>query len=324
MKIRNCYLLLVVPLCSCSPTNWLKMDVIVPAEYSFPDTENISILNASYLPSVMFSETNLMVKMSPTEKQIFDTICTVNLYNGLFSILSDSPNEKLKNAEYYEIRATDTTNFLFPISAKSITFLCDSFDTKYLLSMEYYEFNIEQSEYGYIEDGDWAGWGKILMVNYQIVWRIYSNTGEVQSQFIDKDSLFWDSNNDLYSIPLPEHTDAIREAFFTAGEKYGKRISPSWKEISRLYFQFFSLGEDISLDKNRLLIIKAGKKRNQAFKACYNLAVISESEDKLPEAIQWLEEAKTFKEPDIVNLYIKKLQDRLETREVLDQQSGYN
>ncbi len=308
---------LIILTSSCSPTNWLRVDVIVPAEYTFPDTGKIVVLNTSYLPEVMYGKASMMADMTSAEKLIFDTLITTNLFNGFFSVLNESPNENLRNSEYIELRESDTINFLHPKEAKKIEDLCTSLDAKYIIAMEYYGFKSKRVQ----DVSEWSGWEINLDVSFLATWRIYNNKGEILDQVIETDTLYWYSNYDYYD-PVPELPDAVREAFFIAGENYAKRISPFWRNIARSYYQIYSFGNDISLDRGQLLELKTGGNRNQAFKACYNLAVVSESEDKLQEAIAWLKEAKTIKESEYTDFYMDKLQKRMEIREKLDIQSG--
>ena len=117
--------------------------------------------------------------------------------------------------------------------------------------------------------------------------------------------------------------DAIREAFFLANEQYTKHVSPYWTKVSRKYYLISRDGDDISLDREKLILFKSGKKTNLSFKACYNLAVLSESEDKLQEAIIWLDEASKIKQSEVTVFYRVKLQERMESREIIDYQSGF-
>jgi hypothetical protein len=305
-------LLLVV---SCSPTSWLKLDIISPAEFTFPDTGKITILNASYLPSVLKNKSNLITQIPENEQYIFDTLIITNLFNGLFSVLNESPNEYLRNADYEEIRTIDTSNFSGPLANAGVDYLCKSLDTRFLVSFEYYEFNRSESKE---VDGEY--WQKNLEIPYKVIWRIYNIDGVLLHQFFDTDTYYWVENYNAY--PLPELPDALREVFFATGEKFAKRISPYWITISRAYYLLSKAGNDISLDRDQLLILKDGKRKKQAFKACYNLAILSESEDKLQEAIDWLNKANEIYPWEEVIILRKKLEKRMNLRPLIDFQSG--
>jgi len=310
--------LLLITAASCTPANYLKLDILNPAEYTITDSGNIAVLNASYHPSAMHEKSNLMSRMRDSEKLIFDTLIMANLFNGLFSALSESPVESLQNAEYYESRTRDTTNFLFPLAPEEVARICRDNHAGYVVSMEYYSFSSKSTR----EIINYSGWVNNLDVSYKLVWRIYGKDGTVLTEVNDSSTLYWQA--DSYTEPNPELTDAVREVFFLAGEKFGKKISPFWSVLSRSYFQMYSFGEDISFDREPLALLTTGKKRITAFKACYNLAVLSESEDKLEEALNWLDKAEEIKESVYVDIYRYKLQSRLEVREKLDYQLGSN
>jgi hypothetical protein len=312
---RVFYFILIVLLVSCSPTSWLKLEILSPAEFTFPDTGKIAILNASYLPWVLNNKSNLITQIPPNEQFIFDTLITTNLFNGFFSILNESPSENLRNADYEEIRTVDTTNIFGPLSNTGVAYLCKTLDSKYLVSLEYYEFNRKKNE-GY----SFGSWESNLEVPFRLIWRIYNNQGILIDQVIDSDSLFWveDENN----ISLPELTDAVREVFFLAGERYGKHISPYWATIARMYFLISRNGDDISFDKDQLLIYTSSKKKSLSFRASYNLAVLSESEDNLQDAIKWLDKAVTIMPWESVKIYRDKLENRIINRKKIELQSG--
>jgi hypothetical protein len=197
--------------------------------------------------------------------------------------------------------------------------ICKINNLEYLIALEYYGFNLNDTSFF----SDDCLWTRSLQVSRLLIWRIYRQDGELMDQKVDADTLFWVSNI-CSDVRIPEITDAVREVFFLAGEKYAKRISPYWTSLSRSYFLVIHGGNDISLDRDHLMLLKSGKKSMRAFKACYNLAVLSESEDKLQEAIMFLGEAKAIKKSDSVDYYIEKLQRRLDSRKALDLQSGFN
>ncbi len=322
--MKNIYFgLLIILSVSCSPTSWLPLDIINPAEFTFPDTGKIVVLNSAYLPSAIPDRNNLLPKLPVNEQLIFDTLITANVFNGFFSVIDGSPNEELQKASYKEIRVNDTTNFLNPISASGVEYLCDSYDASFIISLEYYGFNIKREKTVYFEYYDEsAGWLSSLEAPRHLVWRIYQKDGAILDQFVDADTLYWYEDIDSNGT-IPELPDAIREAFFLAGEQYARRISPYWTEVSRKYYLISRDGDDISLDREKLILFKSGNKTNLSFKACFNLAVLSESEDKLQEAIIWLDEASKIKQSEVTVFYRVKLQERMESREIIDYQSGF-
>jgi hypothetical protein len=303
---------------SCAPTSWLSLDIINPAEFTFPDSGKIVILNATYLPTVIQEKNNLIPKLPLKEKYIFDTLITTNIFNGFFSVTNASPNKYLQEADYEEERTSDTSNFLNPISQEGIEYLCQNFNASYIIALEYFGFNKKESKESFDD-----GWLTYLQVSRHLLWRIYQKDGTMIDQYADVDTLVWVESAYTDYGQIPELPDGTREAFFLAGEKYGKRVSPNWSVIHRQYYLISRAGEDISLDRNRLVELISVDKKNLAYRCCYNLSIINESEDKLSEAIMWLDSAQTFKPSEEVEYYRKKLQKRIITRDTIDRQSGF-
>lgn len=312
-------IIILFSLVSCTPTSYLKLDILNPAQYTFSDTGKITFLNTAYLPSAMHVRQNLISVVPAKEKLILDTLIMTNLLNGFFSVLNESPVENLRNADYEEIRTNDTTNFLLPLASRSVSQICTLHKSRYLIALEYYGFNRRDSSS--FSGECWDAWESTLEVSDQVLWRIYSSDGELLDQIADLDTMYWNSNA-CTDYKIPELTDAMRELFFHAGEKYAKRISPYWSIVSRSYFLIYHSGNDISLDRDQLQVLKSGKRNNLAFKACCNLAVLSESEDKQEEAIAWLKEAIAIKPSDFANAYINRIELRISSRELLDRQTG--
>jgi len=306
---------------SCVPTNRLSLEVINPAFLTFPDTGKIVVLNASHSPETNINSNSLLNQLNQNERLIFDTIIVSNTFNGLFSILNQSPSFDLLNSEYQEIRTKDTSNFLNPISESGIQYLSDVYNASFFVVLEYFDFNRVSKKQVYNYDYGW--WEYKLEVSNKLAWRIYDNNGLILDEFVDSDTLYWYENIDS-KAPLPELPDAVREAFFISGEKYGRRICPFWIEISRQYYLISNDGDDISLEKEALLLWKESKNSRQQSKACFNLAILSETEDNLDEALKWINKAYELNPSELILNYKKKLDSRIEVRKKISLQASPN
>ena len=307
---------LIAALISCSPSRWLQLDTLNPAEFSFPDTGAIVILNAAYLPSAVNVNHNIMGSLPEKEQFIFDTLVLSNLFDGFFSVLNESPNKNMRDAAYYELRRNDTADFLRAFDTVDIWEICADLDADFLITLEYYGMDNELSHYFYDE------WETYLLVDNIVLFRIYNKEGAVLNEYAMADSLFWSQVG--LDKAIPELPDAARELFFNSGEKYGSWISPYWSGISRRYFMITEKGKEISLDKEHLYKLSAGDKRRKAYKACYNLAVLFESEDELAEALKWATSAYNLIHSDQARVYVKQLRRRIRSRQLIDNQSGLN
>ncbi len=307
------FYLLIASLVACSPTLLLNIETVNPAEFTFGDSGKIAVLNAAYIPSLLNQSENLVGSMPEALQNSFDTLILSSVLDGFFSVTNESPNEKLRNAEYFEYRQIDSTNFLGPISKESIRELCNRFDVTYLIVLEYYDFT------GSFNSDLSNKLDSRLEISNRLLWRIYLNDGKVLDQCRNQDTLMWYEDN---YFQLPELTDDLRELFYFSGENYGGRISPHWVSISRPYYLFVKNGEDVSLEREQLLVRTESEHANRAFKACYNMAVLSESEDQIEEAIKWAKKASELKQNQELSFYLKELNKRLEARDKIQLQSG--
>jgi hypothetical protein len=129
---------------------------------------------------------------------------------------------------------------------------------------------------------------------------------------------------------LPRAVDALREAAYNIGWRYGKRISPTWIDEPRFYFRSGNKG-----------MRQAGKKagagdwngaaemwkeiaylenENAAAKACFNMALVCELEDLLIPALDWAVKSYSIRQKSLTKEYIELLQRRYSDRKRLRSQ----
>jgi hypothetical protein len=114
------------------------------------------------------------------------------------------------------------------------------------------------------------------------------------------DTVIWSSEvpQTSYDIQvLPEPEDAYLEAFYWAGNGYGRRIVSTWEETERFYYcTHHKLMKQACLEasgnrwREAAIIWKelsGHKNKSLAAKACFNMALACELEDKLDLAQSW-------------------------------------
>ena len=222
-------------------------------------------------------------------------------------------------AEYLEIRTSDTTGFLKPLSPLAVKDICSDYNVDYLISFEYYCFDHYISGYS-----DLA----FLRLYDYLVWRIYMKDGILVDDYIFTDTLYWNSHGINYweaKERLKNTSDCIREAFWIAGNEYGKRISPYWEKVNRSLYEIRERTDsgkiNVTIDKNRLQVHSLSEKKTKAFKACYNMALISESEGDIDNALTWINKAMRNKHNIYARRYNKTLQGRQKSLERLKKQT---
>ena len=323
MKTPVIILLALSTFISCRPVRDLSFEVMSPASVNLPDLKaKYLILNSSYLPDNISDPANYISYLSSEDKIIVDTIIITSIFDGFYSVLEESPVAVLNNAEYLEIRTNDTTGFLSPLSPAAVSEICRDYNSDYLISFEYYSFDFQ---YNYHYGSSYES----LELKWKLFWRIYSDDGKIIDDHISEGTPYWNNSinvyfdqNNVYSSNL----DFIREAFRIAGTGYGKRISPHWENVSRLLYQIREKTDSgyitISMDKNRLQKRSMLENRTKAYRACYNLSVLCESEGDIKNALVWIDRASDKKHNLHARNYNEILLNRQKIIETLNKQTG--
>lgn len=293
------------------------------------DVKKAVILNNAIYPNADSLSKNFSEPPSEKELYIIDTIVIKNFFDGLFSVLDESPNPALNNSEYFEFRNTESNSLPVPLSEISVRDFCEETGSDIVFSFEYYNFNIRNYyDYTYIPEIH-----AHLEIKRQCLWRIYEKDGKILDEYMMNDTVFWSAAG--YSkyeadYGLPGGTEALRSAFFYAGVDCGKRISPSWIQVSRVYYNMKDrrrlFGQkDYSFDKEKLLKTTNSINNEKAYRAAINLAFIFEREDKLKDSLEWLKVAEA-KRPGtkLVSEYLNIIRERILNKEKLDRQLDIN
>lgn len=308
----------------------IGIDVLVPSDLSLnEDINKVVVLNNAIYPIADSLSPGFSKPLSEKELNIIDTIVIRHLFDGLFSILDDSPKEVLNNSEYFEYRNPEHTSLPKPLSESSVRDFSKDTESDIFLSFEYYNFNIDSYyDYSYFPEVH-----SYLKFNRQCLWRIYEKNGGILDEYFLNDTVYWSSagysKNDA-DYGLPDISEALKSAFFYAGVEYGKHISPSWLQASRVYFRIKNNRKlldfkDYSFDKEKLLEIASSKKNEAAYRAAINLTLLFEKEDDLTNSLKWLNEAEKRKPgTKLVSEYMKIIRERILTNEKLEKQLNYN
>jgi tetratricopeptide (TPR) repeat protein len=297
MKYRFLFFLSISILSSCLPTKQVKFESVFLPEYDILEINgDILVCNLSYFPDADRSADNDIGKLSPDEQEIIDTIINHNILNGLFSVFSDSPQEKIREALYFEARTRDTTSFLKPLSLESVNTICAENQVKYLIVFEYYSFSssldwfYSYSDLGYVVSQE---------VKRKLLWRIYkSDTGLLKEDW-QSDTIYTEriaESIEYAKSELPQITELLKDLFWEAGVEYAKKISPYWDLITRSYYPLYAKsGADISEDFNSLLIVSKEGSKSRSFMAFYNMAVLAEKSGETKLAIENIKNALDIK-----------------------------
>lgn len=320
----NIILIISLLLVGCAPMAEINIQVIEPAKITLPPYVNqIAFLNHSYLPKHELDDTS---GLSQKEIYILDTVINNLIFRGLQDGLNESPLFDLDSIHIIQFRRNNTINFLEPLTRDQIQAAMQGEQAESIISLEYYRIQDTIGIFEYLMD-----YMAFRQVVTHTVWRIYDLASDsVFDEFMLKDTTDWfEIQGETQSAmeSLPEFINALRRASYSAGLRYGQRISPSWFEVPRFYY--ISGGEAMR-EAGKLAATwdwegaseiwkKLAYQDNEkiAAKASFNMALVCEMEDLLIPALDWAIKSYFIKQDPVTKDYIDQLKVRYEKQKVL-------
>lgn len=345
--MKNLYLLLAVSavLCSCSSTNKMSLSVLNPAPVTIPaHVKNITIVNRS-LPLNENRVFDAADKILSFEGAALDKEGSNAGINGLATELSR--NEKFTNVQV--LTQTQFGNkvpsmFPTPLTWDEVEKLCEEHNSDALFSLELFDTDSKIS-YSAQPVKINTPLGKIpameqeanMLTNVKTGWRIY----DLRSKYIlDEFAIGRHLNYRARGInpviaanALIGRKEAVKEVGTRTGEGYAQRVTPYWLRVSRDYYvrgtgnfavakRKAQTGNWDAAGKLWLDETKNGK-RKVAGRACYNMAIISEINGNLDEAINWARKSYEDYNCKLALYYIRLLEQRKINNSILsEQQTG--
>jgi hypothetical protein len=322
-------LLLVIQILfqACKPMAVISIQVMEPGEVTLPpDMQHVAFINRAYMPTKVFADT---IPWTDQELNLLDTIVNYRIFNGITDGLNDSPLFALESISVIQDRRYDTSNFLSPLSPLQLDMVEKARSADALVSLEYYMLGVERDLR--VTDIDFTS---LLKVSTRTFWRIYDlDADSLVDEHMLKDTVIWQefgNSPEEAGEKLPILIDALREAFYHAGESYARRISPSWFDAERYFFwtgnqELKSAAQKAETDEwedaaviwRRLAYENKGK---SSARACYNLALFNEMNDRIEQALEWANKSYSFQELEFTRDYIDLLEKRKKKQQQLELQ----
>jgi hypothetical protein len=320
-NFRLPFLLFVFTACSTARIN---ISMLQPAEISIP----LSIQKVSLFPGAGI----------PNPPGRFDSINYVKLkpdynYNrikrgymeGVYEVIQQTPRFK-------RVVMTDTSfeNLISEgvISWDQLRQICihDSTDAVLLLKKA-----VTHDILDYFNEEEYCG------LRYNLVshtkWCFYNPFLLIASD----DFIFTDFNNYEQQVdcgklpPVKNITGILYDACVLTGNRLGEKICPSWKDnIQRIIFsgpgkslkQAFFLASHSQWNQAAVIWndLSNSPKRNQAYRASFNLALAWERDDDLEQAREWALYADSLSSNQRTKAYLKVLEQRIQFKAELDNQ----
>ncbi len=313
-------------LTSCTRYAYLNIDVLEPAELTVPAGVDTTVFLVSAPGPLM--DDKLLVQYKDKELEslkkalfILDTIAINKIREGLQAILALSPKYTQDTLLKLDLRNTEGWTIKEPLSPEQISILMEELRTDMLISLD--DYAVSDSFFTYMDYESYRI-AAVMQMRTMTRWHLYLPGMDTAFAKIQQyDTIVWDGYGTTESLAynyLPEEIDAMREAFYSAGERVGMVIAPVWYEVERFYFT----GPGRSLRKAGMLA-KQGKwteageiwkkmayeeRPSRAAKACYNMALLCETRDLLLPAIDWAIKSNKLDPKPYAREYIKVLGQR--------------
>lgn len=328
----------------CSSTNTVTLSVLEPAAVTLPrDMEQVGVINRS-LPQ---SETGVMEAVD----QVFSLKSAEMDKKGAASALDGLTEELKKNDRFTTVRYVDvarignTTYGVFPapLAWDRVDEICREHDLDGLFSLEFYDTDsaIDYSTRRVTIKGPLGVEIPALEHHAEVRttiktgWRIYYNTGKnIIDEFTAVETVVTGGrgvNPVEAAKAITGRTEAVQTISGHIGRNYGLSILPYWTRVSRAYYvrgnNNFKIAKRRAQTGNwdgaaELWLMETDNAKGKiAGRAMYNMAIISEINGNLDDAIEWASIAYEDYGDKRALRYVRTLQNRQVRAERLRYQS---
>lgn len=309
--MKNPFIIIVISIIfsSCASTETMHLNVLQPAPVSLPSyIKNIAVVNRCHVAK---------------KSKLFDAIDKIVTLEGLKTdqdaateTIIGLTDELKKNSRFEEIKIVNesdlTTNtpgiFPAPLPWNVVEKYCDDNNADALFCLELFDSDTK-IDYSVYKTTLKTPFGVVPSIAQQANmhtlvkagWRIYDLRDK---EILDEASVAKTFNyygrgmNPLLAVQaLINKKEAVKEVGNAAGHTYAFRIIPLWVRVSRNYFvrgtNNFKIAKRKAQTGNWDDAAKLwqeetnNQKRKVAGRACYNMAIISEINGNLNEAIKW-------------------------------------
>lgn len=324
--------LLIFGLNACKTTSPVVIEVLSAPEKPFPWSGN-KMLVVNRIPSILENLKNDSLKagniLFPSDYLKYLSWESVN---ACIDELSDSPVvdsivlDTLVRSALGGISLIDPP----PLSPELAVIYCNTFHANGLITLEGLQplDTLIFTSFLGGDDPENVGWVTYVqeMIKPNTLWRAYGPNGKLIIESVIKDSLIWDGvgvdEKDAVST-LPETDYMLVESMKSSGISFVNQIAPVWNRVRRFYY----LGNSTDMRKAAALASKGdwmaaaaiwkkivqepkGKSKTKAL-ACFNMALVSEINDKLELALDWINNSYKLYPQNITKRYGTILRQRL-------------
>jgi hypothetical protein len=328
---------------SCSSTSGVTMEVLVPAQINLPKTiKKVAVVNRS-LPAKGEGFSNFLEGFITGENIRGDRDASNNCVKGLVTKLNDSPRLGAVLVNYPQIKGTGTREWPLPLDWTMVDSICTMYKSDALVVLETFDsdvlFNTGKNMVKQTinnKDTMVAQFFTDLRMNVNAGWRVYDN---INKKIIDQNSYMdekgWQTQgatSDEALKKLPNKRDALNGAGLYAGDMYGIRISPTWANVYRSYYKKGNKENGFKVAKkwvkqnkwDQAVIIWTNLAKSTdvkiAGRAYYNLALASEMDGDLDQALIYANKSVTTCNTALARSYVNVINARIIDQDKLKEQ----
>ena len=339
-------LLPLIALClgisSCSSTRWMSLSVLEPAPVTLsPNIKNIAVINRS-VPDKKAKALDVIDKVFSLEGANLDKEGSEATAISLINELDGSKRfEEVKMVEYNGKGTNNPGGYPSPLDWNAVQDICKVNNADVLFSLELFDTDSKITYAAHPVKIN-TPLGSIPAVHQEATmntwvkagWRIYDpyNKMILDESAVSKNLVYRGSgiNPALAAKALIERKEAVRRVGTNAGAAYAYSVIPVWIRVSREYYvrgnDNFKIArrkaESGNWDGAAEIWSQQTKaaQRKVAGRACYNMAIISEINGRLDEAIQWAQKSYEEYNVKMALRYVRILEDRKIRNSILEQQ----
>lgn len=330
---------------SCKPTELVYISVLEPAPVTLPpNIKNVIVVNRS-LASDQTKAIDVVDKFLALEGPNLDK-------DGGLASITGLGDELMKNNRFTGVKALNNTElrtnspgqFPAPLPWDVVERICRENSADALFSLELFDAESKIS-YAAIPVTINTPLGNVPGIEHQANmlttvktgWRIYDPAGKnIVDEFPIARNISYSGkgiNPMVAAAGFINRKEAVKEVGNKVGHAYAMRIIPYWIRVSRDYYvkgtDNFKMARRKAQTGNWNDAGDLWQKettnpdRNIAGRACYNMAIISEINGNLDQAIQWSQKAYENYNNRLALYYVNILKNRKSNNDLLkDQQSN--
>jgi len=328
---------MLVLLTSCVSMGKISIQVSVPAQRAIPgDIQSVVLMNRCMNTTYSNPDQDSLEQYFVSKKLKLNDLM-------LDSLAADTTLKTVGNALYESGRfdvvipllrniPNNNTSYLTkspPLTLPQVSQICKEFETDALLVLENFYENVKTShglaydptlEYGRAEINS-----IFIQIAYYSKWRLYQPGEKLKSaSFEIKDTIFWERTGPTLQKTY-EKMPTIKEALLSGAVENGLNltsyISPGWQQQRRSYYitknkeadKAIELLNNNKWEEARDIWMKFSNSSSAGLRSQieYNLALASEMNGDLKEAIKWAEKSNSTKYNKVAEDYIILLNKRL-------------